>query len=269
MKEFQAGGALIFWSSAVIYGLYLSAQGAEAQSIRQDVLANNLANASTTAFKRNLAIFQAHPPFEVERGIAEPLPGDQNLNTGGLSLADIVTDYSNGSLQPTGGDLDVALAGPGFLRVSDGSREFLTRDGGLDVTPQGQLVTRNHGYAVLGANGNPMSIVPGAGKVEISADGIVSQSAGAIQLGRLGLVEPVNDAALQKVGDNLYAVTGPTVPTGPATQVRQGFLEASGTNPTLEMIDLIESSRALEANVNMIKTQDEALGRLLGSLPRR
>jgi flagellar basal body rod protein FlgG len=90
-----------------------------------------------------------------------------------------------------------------------------------------------------------------------------------IELGKLDVVEPESLAGLQKFGDSLYRTSRPTRPAGPDVAVRQGFLEASGTNPILEMTEMIETSRAFEANVNMIKYQDEALGQLLQSVSRR
>jgi flagellar basal body rod protein FlgG len=253
----------------MIYGLYLSAQGAEAQSFRQDVIGNNLANSGTTAFKRDLAIIQAHLPFDAAEGRGGPAAGNVNDQTGGISLATIRTDFSPGALQRTGGDLDLALAGPGFLRVTNGTQEFLTRDGRFEVDLQGNLVTSDQGYRVLNANGLPVQLDVNGGPLEITGDGVLSQNAGTIDLGRLGLAEPVNYLELEKVGQNLFQAHGPVTPASPNTQIKQGHLETSGTQPTSEMLDLIQSSRALEANVNMIKYQDEAVGKLLESLPRR
>ena len=253
----------------MIYGMYLSAQGAEAQSFRQDIISNNLANASTNGFKRSLAICQAHHPHDVEHGIDVPLPGDVNRQAGGIAVTEVITDYANGTLERTGGKFDVALAGPGFLRVTDGKQEFLTRDGKLDIDQQGTVVTHGQRLAVLGTTGAPLSMVPEGGPPEISSEGIITQDGGKITVGQLALAEPANYRGLIKVGQNMYRSPGPTPPAGPQVQVRQGHLESSGVRPVLEMMDLIESSRVFEANVNMIRTQDESLDRLITSLPRK
>jgi len=134
----------------MIYGLYLSAQGAHAQTVRLNVLANNIANTSTGWFKRDLAIFQSHPTFDVENGTAEELPRNLNESTGGLSLAEIATNFSDGPVTQAGGTFDVALNGPGFLRVSDGQDTFLTRNGCFSLNDQNQLVAQDTGFAVLG-----------------------------------------------------------------------------------------------------------------------
>lgn len=251
------------------YGLFLSAQGVQSQAFRQDVIANNLANASTTGFKRDLAVFREFLPFDVENQAGTKTPQNLDQHTGGTSIAAVVTDHSTGPLQSTGGDWDVALAGPGFLRVSDGTQEFLTRDGRLDMDPAGFVVTRTHGYRVLGPSGEPIIVDPAAGRVRFAADGTVSQEGVSGSVGTVGLVQPANYLALQKAGRDLYRVSGPVGPVGPDSQIQQGMLEASGVQPVQEMVELIETSRALEANANMIRFQDESLGRLLASLPRR
>lgn len=252
----------------MLYGLYLSAQGADVQSIRQDVIANNLANASTNAFKRDFAVFQAHQPFDVERGIPRPVPGNLNASTGGISLADVKTDFSEGPVIATGNEYDVALIGPGFLRVSDGTGDYLTRNGALTVDSTGRLVTRDLGLPLSGIQPLPTDSTG----LEIAADGSVwsrMPNGDRSLLGRLDLVQPESLEALEKVGNSLYRFSGAVTPAGRELSVRQGFLEASGVQPVDEMMQLIEASRAFEANVNMIKYQDEALGQLLSTIPNR
>jgi flagellar basal-body rod protein FlgF/flagellar basal-body rod protein FlgG len=92
---------------------------------------------------------------------------------------------------------------------------------------------------------------------------------GDTEIGRLGLVEPQSYAELTKAGKNVYACSGKVKPAGPETAVKQGYLENSGVQPVTGMMELIESSRVMEANVNMIHFQDDSLARLLGSLPRK
>jgi flagellar basal-body rod protein FlgF len=252
----------------MIYGLYLSAQGAEVQSVRQDVIANNLANASTTSFKRDLALFQSHPPFDKVEGVERDLPGQLNRSTGGTSLAGIATDFANGAQIATGGKLDIALTGPGFFRVTDGKQQFLTRNGQLTIDPRGRLVTSDRGLTVQGVKPIP----PGTLELEFSEDGnvfAIDAERQRVDLGRLDLVHPATTGELQKQGDSLYRTTGQVFPAGAEVRVKQGYLEASGTNSVAEMMELIEAARAFESNINMIKFQDEALGQLIQSVPRR
>src|SRR3569623_1975299 len=247
----------------MIQGLYLSAQGVEAQSFRQDIIANNLANASTPGFKHTLALIQAHRPYALENGNNTPLPGGVNEQVGGMSVSDTVTDFASRPAERTVGDLDLASVGPGFLQVTDGKQEFLTRDGLLRLDGEGYVVTQDHGYRVLGTNGQPM-FVEEPGPLEIAADGTVSQQAGQLQIGILGTYEPNDYLSLEKVGANLFQTDGKIKAASANTQLRQGYLEKSAVQPLNEMKDMIETSRLIDSNANLIKFQDESLSNLLG-----
>jgi flagellar basal body rod protein FlgG len=250
----------------MLQGLYFSAQGAQLQSLRQDVIANTLANAGSTGFKRDLVQAQAFLPREAEDGRAVR-PDQMAPFPGGTGPYATVTDFSQGSLQVTKNPWDVALTGAGFLHVTDGENNYLTRDGRLAISPQGQLITRDHNLAVLGAGGRPMLGLDPAVIPQITSTGTVVQNG--VEVGRMALVAPENLQTLMKTGDNLYRTDAP-VGRGPIdTSVKQGYLESSGTQPMKEMLELIESSRGFEANLNMIKAQDEALGRLLQTIGRK
>jgi len=259
----------------MIYGLYHSAQGAEAQSQRLGVVANNLANASTNAFKRDLAVFQAHRPFDLENGSGNEPAHNLNELSGGMSLVDISTDFSNGTFIQTGGTYDVALGGPGFLRVSDGNQEFLTRDGRLTVDENGELVTHDGAFRVIGVSGSTITIPNNSTDIEISSNGTlfaINQTGGIVtrtELDQLDVVRPESTDDLVKIGNSMYQFNGTPISAHDETEVRQGFLEASGTRPLTAMLELIEASRAFETNINMMKFQDESLGRLLQSVTNR
>lgn len=256
----------------MIYGIYLSAQGADVQTRRLDVIANNLANASTTGFKRDLALIQAHPPFSKLSGENSD-PDDVKNITGGTTLAGIATDHRDGSLNETGNALDMALRGPGFFRVSDGGQQqFLTRAGNFAVNAQGEVVTQSHGYHLLNSAGNPLTIPSDVSEIVIEptgrVTGVVQGSGDQLPLGQLDIVTP-NYSRLEKFGENLYLDDGSAAPAGSEVSVQQGFLEASGTRPMQDMLEMIETSRVLEMNVNTIRLQDESLGRLLQAMPNR
>lgn len=249
----------------MIYGLYLSAQGAQVQSTRQDVIANNLANASTISFKRDLVRAQSHSIYDAEHGTDATVPPNVRNLPGGVTVSGVITDFTEGELVETDVPMDVALAGKGFLHVADGKRHFLTRDGQLAVNAQGALVTRQHGYAVLNDKGLPINSLDQSAPIQFRDDGAVIQSGD--NQGTLAVVEPANYMRLEKVGKNMY-MTDRVVPAKPGVTVRQGVNEGAAVRPVTEMMELIEASRAFEANTNMIKYQDDSLGRLLGSLPR-
>lgn len=250
----------------MLYGLYHSAQGIQAQSSRVDVIANNLANAGTSGFKRDLAIFQSHRPYDVENGGGNEPPGNQYALSGGVAAATIATDFSASPLVRTGGAYDVALTGHGFLQVSDGQQKYLTRNGQFTVATNGELTAQGSGMRVQSSAGGPMIIPAEATRVEIGDDGMVTAvglEGDRTQVGRLALVQPASEAQLQKMGNSLYRNYGSESPAGPDLQVKQGYVEGSGVSAVNEMVQMIQASRAVEANVNMIKFQDDALERLL------
>lgn len=249
----------------MIHGIYLSSHGANAQSLRQDVIANNLANASTTGFKKDVATFQVFKPEDFRKNIPIRMDGDRQKEVGAMSVDQISTDHTSGALQRTGQDYDIGLSGDGFFRVSDGQNEFLTRNGQLHRSIDGELVTLDTGLQVLDTTGKPIEIPVIAAGIDISVDGKVSAvmpDTSRLPLGRIDLVTAPTDQ-LRKVGDSLFDTKADLTPAGRNLQVKQGFLEASGVNPIQEMTAMIETSRAFEANINMIRIQDESLGRLL------
>jgi flagellar basal-body rod protein FlgF len=256
----------------MIYGMYLSGQGAEAQALRQSVVANNLANGSTTAFKPEVALFKSHLPFDTLLGNAVAGPPGWEQQTGGVTLEGTATDYSQGSLKQTGGPLDVALAGDGFFQVNAGGQKLLTRTGRFSLNPDGEIVMSDMGHPVLGVDGLPIVVPPGMSNIEVSVDGAVTVTDPGGQrlgLGQFALVNPETLTQLMKAGDGLYEPNGKLQTERADGQVRQGFVEESNTNPMLSTIELIESSRGFETNLNLIRHQDEMLGRLLQSIPRR
>lgn len=256
----------------MLYGLYLSAQGAENQSLRLETIANNVANADTTAFKRDLAVFQDHPPFDVQHGYMTHPPGNLNESTGGTTIAMTQTDFGEGPLQETGGAYDLAITGLGFFQVRNGSENLLTRNGQFTVNNLGEIITQDQGLPVLSRDGTSIIVPPFIENLNINADGNIvgmMKDGGVVPLGQLDLVQPASLDDLQKLGTSLYRSSGPVLPAEPSVQVRQGFLEASGVNPIAETVQMIEASRAFETNINMIRTQDETLSRLLQSMSRR
>tara|TARA_R110002072_G_scaffold302999_1_gene491016 strand:+ start:44926 stop:45690 length:765 start_codon:yes stop_codon:yes gene_type:complete len=249
----------------MIHGIYLSSHGANAQSLRQDVIANNLANASTTGFKRDVATFQVFKPEDFRKNIPVRMDGDRQREVGALGIDRISTDHTTGALQKTGQDYDIGLSGKGFLRVSDGRNEYLTRNGQLHRSIDGELVTQDTGLKVLDTTGKPIEIPVIATGIDIATDGKVSAVLSdnqRVPLGQMDLVSAPVDQ-LRKVGDSLFDTQAELEPAGRNVQVKQGFIEASGVNPIQEMTAMIETSRAFEANINMIRIQDESLGRLL------
>ena len=250
----------------MFYGAYISAEGAQAQSRRLEILANNLANVDTTGFKRDLAVVRARHAEEIELGLDEPGSGSINNVGGGVRLVETQTDFAEGPLASTGQPTDLAIKGDGFFVVRKSDGDYLTRAGNFALRPTGELVTPE-GYSVIDTDGNPVVIDTEIGPWDINANGDIIQADGGGA--QLQLVTPRSLGDLVKSGENLFRPLADPVPLPPeGRQVVQGYLERSGVQPTLEMMDLITASRAFEANINMIRNQDQMIGSLVGRLLR-
>jgi flagellar basal-body rod protein FlgF len=248
------------------YGIYLSAEGAAAQAQRLDVIANNLANADTVGFKQDVPTFQARFAEAIQQGQATP--GNQSINDigGGVKVIDVQTDHSIGQLKHTGNDLDVAINGDGFFHVGgDDGKQYLTRAGNFELDVEGRLVMQDGHTPVLDQGGGEIVLsrdLPWS----MSQDGFINQ-AGAIYA--LGMSQPESLNDMIKVGNNMFQPLGNVRPlTLAERQVRQGYLEMSGANPVRQMMAMIETTRAFEANTRMIQNQDTMLGALIGRVLR-
>lgn len=234
--------------------IYLSMSGAKSTMQRQDVLANNLANASTTGFRAELQAFRA-----------VPVRGD-GASTRVYAL-ETTTGYdpSPGPLTQTGRPLDVAMQGNAWLAVQalDGTEAY-TRAGSLQVNAEGTLGTSS-GLTVLG-EGGPITLPPDSAP-QIAADGTVSvrQPNGSITpLGRLKLVTP--EAPLTRGDDALFRAAEGELPGDPNARLQDGALEGSNVNPIENMVAMIAAARQFEAQMKMLQTaekDEQAAGQLL------
>jgi flagellar basal-body rod protein FlgF len=241
--------------------MYISAEGAAAQAQRLEVIANNLANVDTVGFKQDVPTFQARFAEAIQQGQAQA--GDQSINDigGGVKIIDVQTDHSSGQLKHTGNDLDLAINGKGFFHVrGDDGEQYLSRAGAFALDTQGRLVTQGGRRPVLDQAGGEIVLNPEL-PMSISSDGFISQ-AGAIYALGLSQTESLGD--LVKVGNNLFQPLSEAQPL-PLTErnIRQGYLEMSGANPVRQMMAMIETTRAFEANTRMIQNQDTMLGSLI------
>jgi flagellar basal-body rod protein FlgF len=239
--------------------MYLSAAGAQAQTRRLEVIANNLANVDTVGFKRELAVFQARFAEAIERGQASSGDGSINDLGGGVAMVPSKTDFSSGPLKLTKTPTDLAIDGEGFFVVDKGGEHYLTRAGNFRLTDRGQLVTQQ-GYPVLSENFSPITIDPSGGDWQLSGSGTIRQQGNAQNL---AIVQPESPGDLSKAGENLFRPLADPRPLPAAgRRVVSGYLEQSGVKPTSEMMEMIEASRAVEANVNLMQTQDQMLSGL-------
>jgi flagellar basal-body rod protein FlgF/flagellar basal-body rod protein FlgG len=242
------------------YGLYISAEGAQAQTRRLDIIANNIANVDTVGFKRDLAVMQSRYSEAIERGLASPGEAPTSDIGGGVQFRQSVTDFSPGPLRKTGNPTDVALEGDGFFVVRKGQEQMLTRAGDFRLKSTGELVTQQ-GYPVLSEDGSPITISPTAGNWEIDSAGNVNQAGNRLPL---KIAKPTSLGDLTKVGENLFRPLGNVRPVAAADRaVAGGYLEMSDVQPTTEMTTMIETSRLIEANINVMKTHSDMLANLV------
>ena len=216
-------------------GLYIAASGMLSEMVRQDQIANDLANASTPGYKPDRSSQRSFGDLLLRNGVTGAPIGPLGL---GVEIGAIVTDFTPGPIRETGEPLDFAIDGDGWFGVQTPQGVRYTRNGQFTVSANGTLVTA-FGAEVLGRGGGP---------VRVGADGRVDPN----QVGVFNVANP------RKVGDSLVAGAA----TGPAAGVvRAGALEGSGADPARSMVDMIASFRAFEAGQKVITTIDETLGK--------
>ncbi len=257
----------------MIRSLWIAKTGLEAQQTQMDVISNNLANINTSGFKRSRAVFEDLLYQNIRQPGAQSsqqtqIPTGLQVGTGVRPIA-AERIHTQGNMQQTGNQLDLAIQGEGFLQVllPDGTTAY-TRDGSLQKDSQGQLVTAN-GFVVQPA----LTIPANATAVTVGQDGVVSVtqpgSAAPVQIGNIQLATFVNPAGLQSMGQNLYLETGSSgtpstnVPGSNGTgTLSQGYIETSNVNVVEELVNMIQSQRAYEINSKAITTSDQMLQRL-------
>jgi flagellar basal-body rod protein FlgF len=224
--------------------IYLSMSGAKATMQRQDTLANNLANVSTTGFRAELQAFRAVP---VQGSGASTRVYALETTTG--------YDSSQGAITATGRNLDVAVKGNSWLSVQalDGTEAY-TRGGALELSNDGTLTTRG-GLPVLG-DGGPLQ-VPANAVVSIGADGTVSAKGAngrSSAIGKLKLVTP--EAALTRGEDGLFRAASGDLSADDTARVQDGALEGSNVSPVETMVAMISAARQFEAQMKMLQTAE-------------
>lgn len=251
--------------------LQIAATGMAAQSMKVDVISNNLANMSTTGYNARRADFadlhyqQLARPGTISAQDGSMLPTGIQIGLGTRPMAVSVV-LAQGSLAHTGGDLDVAIEGKGYLEITlpSGGAAY-TRDGALKRTADGLIVTSD-GYAVAPG----ITIPSDARSLSINADGeVYAYFADEVQpqlLGQLTLVDFTNAKGLEAVGSNLFletAASGTPITGTPGIDglgtLRQGYLEESTVDSVREITELIKAQRGYELNAKVITAADQMM----------
>lgn len=257
----------------MIRSLWIAKTGMEAQQTQMDVISNNLANVSTNGFKRSRAVFEdliyqnLRQPGAQSSQLTQ-IPSGFQLGTG---VRPIATErlHTQGNLQQTSNQLDVAIQGAGFFQVlqPDGTTAY-TRDGSFQTDSQGQIVTSN-GFVVQPA----ITIPANATSVTIGQDGVVTitqpGSSAPVQVGSMQLATFINPSGLESLGQNMYvesASSGTPSTNVPGTNgtgtVSQGYVETSNVNVVEELVNMIQAQRAYEINSKAITVSDQMLQKL-------
>ncbi len=226
--------------------LYLSMAGAKASLQRQDSLANNLANVSTTGFRAEMQAFRA-----------VPVRGEGATTRAYVLESTIGHDDRPGTMQTTGRNLDVAMQGRAWLAVQslDGTEAY-TRAGAMEVDAEGRLVTPS-GLPVQG-DGGPIT-VPANAQIEIAADGSITSRNGNGRpqpVGRLKLVTP--EAPLERGADGLFrAAGGDDLPADETARLTSGMLEGSNVSAVETMVEMISAARQFEQQMKALQGAEQ------------
>jgi flagellar basal-body rod protein FlgG len=257
----------------MIRSLWIAKTGMDAQQTQLDVISNNLANVGTNGYKRQVAAFEDLLYQNVRQAGANSsqqtqLPTGLQLGTG-VQLVATPRIFTQGNLQQTGNQFDMAINGNGFFQVQmpDGTTAY-ARDGTFHIDSAGQMVN-NSGFPLTPA----VTIPPTAQSVTIGADGTVSVTlpgqAAAQNVGAIQLAGFINPAGLESKGQNLFAETaasGTPSANTPGSNglgtLQQGYVETSNVNVVEELVSMIQTQRAYELNSKAISTSDEMLQRL-------
>lgn len=247
--------------------LWVAKTGLDAQATRLTVIANNLANVSTTGFKQSRAAFE-DLLYQNLRQVGAQTSEDTRLPSGlmlGTGTRVVATEkiHTQGNIENTGKSLDIAIDGKGFFPVllPDGTQAY-TRDGSFMISDQGQVVTAS-GYELQPG----ISLPDDTQTVTIGTDGIVSVQlpgqASPSSIGTILITNFINPTGLQPIGENLFiesAASGAAQEGTPGEsglgRLRQGSLESSNVNIVEEMVSMIETQRAYEMNSKLIATAD-------------
>ncbi len=258
-------------------GIYTALSGGIAKSHELELVANNLANATTPGFKRDTGTFNEYLT-ELRRNEApEMSPAVSEWQEGGITgdksfveMDGVYTDFRQGDIRQTGRSLDVAIEGDGFFEVLTPAGIRYTRQGNFNVTPDGRMVT-TQGFPLLAKGAaQPESRVVrvGQGNLSITSEGNLVQNGAT--LSSLSVQEFHEDQWLEKVGQSYFRNTNDANlrPSSGKIRLHQGAIEGSNVNPVHEMTKLIEVTRAYESHMQAVKTYQEIDGKSVNEIIR-
>ena len=253
----------------MLRSLYIAGTGMITERSKMDVITNNIANMETVGYKKDQMISRSFADLLLDQ-IDSDDPYVVNtrdevgpLNTG-THMDVVVTDFTQGALESTEQDTDLAIQGDGYFSILTPQGIRYTRSGNFAVDSNGDLVTQE-GYYVLGQDG---------GRLHVGTDGFSVSSTGTVEaggqaVGSIRLVAFEDETVLRKTGENLYTTLNNTQPTMATTAtIKQGYLEASNVDMATEMVDMLSTNRAYESNQRIVKMVDESLGKTVNDIAK-
>ncbi len=251
------------------YGMYLSATGVLTNMHRQDVIANNLVNSTTTGYKPDAVYTRQRLPARLDPGgvQADPRWMLERLG-GGHWVQPTHIDFSQGALMVTGNDLDLAIRGDGFFVVSTGDgggteHLRLTRDGRLTRSDRDELVMAGTGLRVLDVNNRPIRL-RSQGPLRVNERGEIEQNGTSVA--RIQLATVGDLTRLTKAGANLYRLDSSPQPAD--GRIMQGQLESSAVDAITTLTALIGATKAVAGNAKMMQYHDFLIGQAVNTLGR-
>lgn len=224
------------------------------------MIANNIANISTTGYRREGAVFSEFVKAQNSPQRADGLQSAQDSTSIG-HLGAHFSDFTSGDIKRTGGTFDLAVDGEGFFSVDTPAGPALTRAGNFMIDKDGTLITPS-GYAVLDDAGGQIQIPPEASVVAIAGDGTISADGNPV--GRIGVLgAPMEN--LSRIGDNLWRAEGGAQQVADA-RVLQGFLEGSNVNPVIEIARMIEVQRSYEAGQKLFDIENDRVSKVITAI---
>lgn len=247
----------------MVKGLYTASTGMINEQRRVDILSNNLANASTTGYKKEGSTSEAFKDVlavKIKDSSEAYIPRRLGSMSMGVKIGEVYTDYSQGSFHETGNDFDLAISGDGFFSVEFTNKAgetstMYTRDGNFISNVNGEIVNKN-GDFLLDTAGNHITIDPNQ-PVEIDRTGTIRQNN--VAVATIGIADFTDYDYLEKYGENYYTALEGATQQESTAQVYSGYLESSNVQVVQEMVDLINFQRAYETNQKMIQSFDSTL----------
>jgi len=232
---------------------YVALSGQAVVGRNMDVLANNLANMSTTGYKEEQAVFQAY----LKGG-----PDGQKIAY--VKTTQTIRDLKQGDLVHTGNTLDTGIDGDGYFAISTANGTLYTRNGKFTLNPQRQLVTPA-GDQVLDDQGAPITIPAGSGRITITDSGTIGTDLGPVA--KIGLSRFGDRQQLQATSAGLYSASAPPTPDTTST-IHQGTVESSNVQPIVEMTRLMKLQGAYSDTQNILETEDTRLKNAVDKLSK-